>query len=135
MPRSLRCFLMLLLFSGIGCRQCGERNYLFPRLRDRLDGDEDDNRTGALRNGSKDCGPDGRPVSRNGSGFGNGEVIYVGPSYPAGQPQPYNPRPDELPQPGGFIPSPGVPFAPQRSIDSTKLLPKTGGTMTGDPKK
>ena len=140
MPRTPLCILMLLIVSGIGCRQCGERQGLFSRLRDRLDGD-DDNRSDALRGSTgRDCGPDGRPVSRkgNGSGFGTGEVIYVGPSYPAGQPQPYNSRPDELPQPGGYIPSPGVPmnpYAQPRPVDSTKLLPKPGGTMTGDPKK
>ena len=135
MPRSLRVFLLLLVFAPLGCNTCGERHYLFPRLHERLSHD-DENHDPRKVGTSKDC-PDGHPVSRN-NGFGNGEVIYVGPSYPAGQPQPYNPRPDELPLPGGYIPSPGVPqnpYAQPRPIDSTKLLPKTGGTMTGDPRK
>ena len=140
MPRTLRCFLLLLAFAPLGCNTCGERQYLFPRLHERLSGDSDssESRQSAL---GKECGPDGHPVSRSkGGGFGNGEVIYVGPAMPVGQPyaQPYNPRPDELPQPGGYIPSPGVPsnpYAQPRPVDSTKLLPKAGGTMTGDPKK
>ncbi len=137
MPRSLRCFLLLIAFAPLGCNTCGERKYLFPLLHERLSGDEGSDSSRSAT--GKECGPNGHPVSRNnsGAGYGNGEVIYVGPAMPAGQPyaQPYNPRPDELPQPGGYIPSPGVPFAPQRPVDSTKLLPKPGGTMTGDPKK
>ncbi len=135
MSRSLAYFLILLGFTAVGCNQCGERRKLFPRLNDALTRDDDEpSRLDSRRNGNKDCGPEGFPVSRNG-GYG-GEVIYSGPSYPAGQPYRVNPRSDELPAPGGYIPSPGVPPYPAipRAIDS-KLLPKTGGTMTGDSKK
>ena len=150
MPRSLRCFFLLIGLSALGCNQCGERPRLFPRLQERLNPDGNHTESNnARRNGAgKDCGPDGVPVSRNGSGFGgetlsypgNGGVIYNGPSYPSGQPYPANPRPDELPAPGGYITPPGVPSNPYpnaipRAIDSTKTLPKTGGTMTGDPRK
>ena len=138
MPRSLCCFILLLALSGVGCHHCGERHYLFPRLHERLsEHDDPKGSSSALAGSGKDCCPDGHPVSRNGAGFGGGEVIYSGP-YPAGQPyvQPANPRSDELPQPGGYITPPGVPYAPQRPIDSTKFLPKSsGGTMTGDPRK
>ena len=40
MPRSLRCFLLLLGLTALGCNQCGERRKLFPRLHDRLSRDE-----------------------------------------------------------------------------------------------
>ena len=135
MPRSLKCFLLLLGLTAVGCNQCGERRKLFPRLHDRLDGDNSSSR----RDGDKDCCPNGSPVSRNGAGFGGETLSYPGLIvYPSGQPYPTNPRSDELPQPGGYIPNPGLPsnpYAQPRSIDSTKMLPKTGGTMTGDPRK
>ena len=141
MPRSLKCFLLLLGLTAVGCNQCGERRHLFPRLHERLnlDGNHND-ASEARRNGTgKDCCPDGSPVSRNGAGFGGETLSYPGPIvYPSGQPYPANPRSDELPQPGGYIPNPGLPSNPNaqpRAIDSTKILPKTGGTMTGDPRK
>ncbi len=145
MPRSLRSSLLLLGFVALGCNQCGERRYLFPGLHERLSGDHDSSSSGeAKRSGSgKDC--EGTAVSRNGSGFAGetlsypGGVIYTGPSYPSGPPYivPGGSRPDELPAPG-YIAPPGVPsnpYATPRSIDSTKMLPKIGGTMTGDPRR
>ena len=142
MPRTLRCFLLLIVLgAAVGCRsECGERRHLFPRLHERLNLDGNHNDANEARRsglGKNDC-HDGTPVSRNGTGFGGETMSYPGPGtiiYPSGQPSPANnPRSDELPQPG-FISPPGVPYAPNRQIDSSKSMPKPGGTMTGDPKK
>ena len=63
----------------------------------------------------------------------------AGPSYPYGNPITISgpSRDDQLPPPGGFnIPSPGVPRAPMRSTDGTKMFPPLGGgIVTGDPRK
>ena len=141
MPRFLSLLFLFALFAGLGCRQCGERTYLFPRLRERLSGDDDDSKqSSAERSGSaKDCCPDGRPVSRSGAGFAGETLSYPGgtvyPSYPSGPP--YSPPSNELPPPGSYIPSPGVPYpsAQPHPVDSSRFLPKSGGTMTGDAKK
>lgn len=148
MSRSLRYLFLLFVFTAVGCNQCGERRHLFPCLHDRMSRDDGPDNTrdrDARRTGTgKECCPEGSAVSRNGASFGgetlsypgNGGMIYSGPSYPMGQPYPSgNPRSDELPPPGSTIPSPGVPYAPNRPIDSTKLQPKMGGMMTGDLKR
>jgi len=133
-----------LLFLGFiavtGCNQCGDRPKLFSRR----------DHSGDTHNAPLPC-PEGQAVGR-GTGYGNlppgyatGSVsgpIYTGPSYPsyptypAGDPLPYPSAPgrsDELPPPGSYIPSPGVPSAPYaipRSIESGKAAPKAGGLTT-----
>lgn len=61
----------------------------------------------------------------------------TGPGTPYGSPIRIGPsREDELP-PGTLIPSPGVPIAPPRATDGTKLFSPLGGSgmVTGDPRK
>jgi hypothetical protein len=130
---------LILLFgfamASVACNQCGERRRLFNRSKSET---------------PAPC-PSGLPVSM-GTGYGNPVMgyptggssapIYTGPSfptYPSGDPIPTGGgSPSELPAPGAYIPSPGVPsnpYAQPRSLDSNKSVPKVGGLTTGDTKK
>jgi hypothetical protein len=146
--KRIAILILLAAFASTGCRSnCGERQGLFSRFRNK---DHDDAKPAAPAN--CDCPPGGVPLAKGGTSFGNpaigfptgntGTPIYTGPSfptYPAGEPLPApfpttQPRVDELPPPGGYIPSPGVPSTPYavpRSIESSKSAPKAGGMTTG----
>ena len=162
---SRRLLVFLLLSVAVGCQRCGDRPRLFSRLRDRTP--DDDDRRGAeraVRDAGRDpCCDDSLPPPRR-SGFDGagyplsggpgrfvsplsgvpyndptplGGYLPTGPGMPYGTPIRIGPsRDDELP-PGTLIPSPGVPNAPPRATDGTKLFPPLGGTgmVTGDPRK
>ena len=166
MTRTVRRLSSLfLLVAVVGCHRCGDRPRLLGRLRDR-NSDDDGDRRGVDRfrdqrpDGCDDALPPPRRTGTDGYGqpVSNGSGRYVspisgipyshplptggfpaGPSYPYGNPIPIGgpSRDDQLPPPGGFnIPSPGVPLAPMRSTEGTKLFPPLGsGIVTGDPRK
>jgi hypothetical protein len=134
--KRLNSLLLIGFLAAVGCNQCGDR----PRLLSRRDNSADNHAP------APNCAL-GQPVgSSSGTGFGNPAMgypvansgpIYTGPSlpsYPQGDPLPYPSRPDELPPPGGYIPSPGVPSAPYaipKSVESGRVAPKAGLTTGG----
>jgi hypothetical protein len=142
--KRITTLILLGTLVATGCRNtCGERQGLFSRFRNK---DHDEQKPAAA---NCDC-PGGVPLAKGGTSFGNpaigfptgntGTPIYTGPSfptYPAGEPLPYpstQPRVDELPPPGGYIPAPGVPSTPYavpRGVESGKTTPKVGGMTTG----
>jgi len=143
--KAIATLILLSALAASGCRNsCGERQGLFSRFRQ----SDDDHKPAAP------CFTEGQPLARSNTGFGNptptgyptggsSAPIYTGPSfpnypsYPTGDPLPYPsapPRTNELPPPGSYIPTPGVPTTPYavpRPIESSKSPAKAGAMTTG----